>query len=29
MVMTNDGFDWMSPEEYFENSDIYAPVTNG
>lgn len=28
MVATDDGFDWVTPEECFENSDRYMPVTN-
>lgn len=28
MVATEDGFDWITPEEYAKNQDIYRPITN-
>lgn len=28
MVTDGEGFDWISPEEYFENKENYSPITN-
>lgn len=28
MVQSEEGFDWITPEEYFNNKDSYLPVTN-
>lgn len=29
MVATNEGFDWITPEEYYENKEDYQLITNG
>lgn len=28
MVTDGDGFDWITPEEYFKNREDYSPITN-
>ena len=28
MVISEDGYDWITPEEYAQNQDYYKPITN-